>query len=143
WRWELYANLGYRWRSNGAAANLYGPGEVTYGLGAIITLPVWRDRIDLNAELFGGYNHAGTGSELVRSPLEALAGVTIRPHPIVSLYAGAGAGLTSGLGTPDSRAILGVRIAYRLQKREDFADDDRDGIPNGRDKCPKTPEDKD
>ena len=52
-RWELYTNLGYRWRSNGGPANLLGYGEVTYGLGAIVTLPVWHDRIDLSGELVG------------------------------------------------------------------------------------------
>lgn len=143
WRWELYFNAGYRWRSNGGAANLYGYGEVTYGVGAIVTLPVWRDRIDLSGEVVGGFNHAGAGSAIAKAPLETLFGVTIRPHPIVSLYTGVGAGLTSGLGTPDVRAFLGVRVAHKLQRREDFIDDDRDGIPNSRDKCPRVAEDKD
>ena len=40
WRWELYLNLGYRWRSNDGLANLYGYGEITYGLGALVTLPI-------------------------------------------------------------------------------------------------------
>lgn len=143
WRWELFFNAGYRWRSNGGAANLFGTGEITYGVGAIVTLPVWRDRIDLSGELVGGYNHAGAGSALVRSPLETLVGVTIRPHPIVALYTGVGVGLTSGLGTPDARAFVGVRVAHKLERREDFVDDDRDGIPNSRDKCPRVPEDRD
>jgi OmpA-OmpF porin, OOP family len=143
WRWELYVNGGYRWRSNDGPANLYGFGEITYGVGVIVTLPVWKDRIDLAGELVGGYNHSGVGSELVKSPLETLLGIIIRPHPIVSVYAGGGAGLTSGLGTADARAFAGVRIAWRLQNRNDFADDDKDGVANSDDRCPRAAEDRD
>ncbi len=49
-RWDLTFNLGYRWRSNDGAANLYGTAEVTYGVASTFTLPVWKDRIDLTAE---------------------------------------------------------------------------------------------
>jgi OmpA-OmpF porin, OOP family len=143
WRWELYFNTGYRWRSNDDAANLYGYGEITYGIGAVFTLPVWHDRIDLMAELLGGFNHAGVGSALVRSPLETLFGVDIHPHPIVSVYAGGGVGLTNGLGTPDGRFLVGVRVAHRLQSRRDFVDSDHDGVPDGEDRCPRQAEDRD
>src|SRR5262249_29632702 len=77
WRWELYMNGGYQWRS--VSNTPVGYGEITYGVGMLVTLPVWHDRIDLNGELVGGFNHAGTGSALAKAPLEALVGLTERP----------------------------------------------------------------
>jgi OmpA-OmpF porin, OOP family len=142
-RWELTLNLGYRWRSNGGPANLYGPGEVTYGLAATFTLPVWKDRIDLDAELVGGYNHAGVGRNVAKSPLELVLGVILHPHHDWSVYGGASIGLTSGIGTPDFRVIAGVRYARRLVGREGYRDSDGDGIIDANDKCPHQAEDQD
>ena len=142
-RWDLTFNFGYRWRSNNGPANLYGQGELTYGLAATFTLPVWKDRIDLNAEVVGGFNHNGVGRTIAKLPLELLLGMIIRPHHDWSIYFGAGPGLTSGTGTADVRAFFGVRFARRLVGHEGYRDSDHDGIIDANDDCPNEAEDRD
>ena len=55
----------------------------------------------------------------------------------VAVVLGGGAGLVKGIGSPESRFFVSVGYA------PDVRDTDGDGIPNGRDKCPLIPEDKD
>jgi outer membrane protein OmpA-like peptidoglycan-associated protein len=143
-RWDLTLNFGYRWRSNDGPANLHGTGEITYGAAATVTLPVWKDRIDLNAELIGGFNHAApVVRDIAKSPLELLLGMILRPHHDWSIYVGAGPGLTSGVATPDFRVFAGVRFARRVVGKEGYRDSDGDGIIDANDQCPKVPEDRD
>ena len=78
-----------------------------------------------------------------RVPLELLAGAVVRPHPEVSIYAALGPGLTSGVGSPDLRALVGVRWSHRVPGRDRFTDSDGDGVPDYRDDCPTAAEDKD
>jgi len=105
---------------------------------------VWKDRIDLNAELIGGFNHdAPVVRTVAKSPAELLLGMILRPHHDWSLYAGAGPGLTSGIGAPDVRVFAGVRYARRLVGKEGYRDSDGDGIIDANDKCPNAAEDKD
>jgi len=142
-RWDLTFNFGYKWRSNNGPANLLGSGEITYGMAATVTLPVWKDRLDLNAEVIGGYDHNGVGRVIAKSPLEVLFGMILRPHHDWSIYLGAGAGATSGIGSPDFRVFTGVRFARRLMGHEGYRDTDGDGIIDANDKCPREAEDKD
>jgi outer membrane protein OmpA-like peptidoglycan-associated protein len=50
---------------------------------------------------------------------------------------GAGPGLSSGIGTPDFRAV--AMLAYSPEVKRPIADRDRDGILDPRDACPDTP----
>jgi hypothetical protein len=55
----------------------------------------------------------------------------------VAVLLGGGAGLVKGIGSPEARFFLSIGYS------PDTRDSDGDGIPNGRDKCPLVPEDKD
>jgi len=93
------------------------------------------DRVALIAEAYG---RAGLpGLSLDASPLEAEGGLRIYATGAVAVLIGGGAGLVKGIGSPEWRAFLSIGYA------PDMRDTDGDGIPNGRDKCPLIPEDKD
>ncbi|WP_437676770.1 OmpA family protein [Sorangium sp. So ce131] len=72
--------------------------------------------------------------------VEALLGVRYRFAPAVrdlELAVGAGPGFTSGIGTPDFRAV--AMLAYSPEVRREDPDRDKDGIPNTQDACPDVP----
>ncbi|HMJ13015.1 MAG TPA: OmpA family protein [Polyangiaceae bacterium] len=70
--------------------------------------------------------------------LEAILGAKLRVGPVV-LGAGAGPGLTRGLGTPSLRALLSVTIAPQAAEDEAVSDRDHDGIIDEFDACPTVP----
>ncbi|MCA9521836.1 MAG: OmpA family protein [Myxococcales bacterium] len=70
------------------------------------------------------------------TPAEWLAGVRWQIG-YVHLLAGGGIGIIRGVGTPTARAFLGIAVS------NDIGDRDGDGIPDGADRCPDDPEDKD
>jgi VCBS repeat-containing protein len=74
--------------------------------------------------------------------LETLLGATYQVAGQVQLFGGLGAGLAHGFGTPDARAVLGVRLT-RGGAAEVESDSDHDGIPDRADRCPSSPEDLD
>jgi hypothetical protein len=93
------------------------------------------ERLSVIAE---GYGRAGLpGFALDASPLEAEGGLRIRVAGDVTVLIGGGAGLIKGIGSPQARVFVSLGYA------PDTRDSDGDGIPNGRDKCPLVPEDKD
>jgi outer membrane protein OmpA-like peptidoglycan-associated protein len=139
-RWELVGNAGAALRSTSQFDSVkYGSG-FTWGVAA--SFAIVQDSLDLQAELVGALmpnervNHTD-------APLELLGGVIIKPDANWRIYAGAGAGLTDGLATPDFRLIGGVRYAWNAPDRHRFDDPDNDGIINEHDKCPNEPEDYD
>ena len=136
----VVANGGFRFMRN---AGLSPGDELTYGLAGTLTLPAAQDRIDLQAELSGGWFPSVNGRALLAVPLEAAGGVIARPAPRWSLYGMAGAGITNGVAVPDFRVIAGVRYAVNLPARGGGRDSDGDGIPDSQDRCPKDPEDRD
>ena len=69
--------------------------------------------------------------------LETIGGVTYNAANDLQLFAAAGLGLQPGYGTPQYRAIGGVRVSHHDN------DKDGDGIPDKNDKCIDDPEDKD
>jgi outer membrane protein OmpA-like peptidoglycan-associated protein len=80
-----------------------------------------------------------------RNALEGLAGLTYDIGH-VQLLAGAGIGFTNGYGTPDWRALGGLRIGFGGNPPPappPVTDRDGDGIIDSEDKCPDQPEDKD
>jgi outer membrane protein OmpA-like peptidoglycan-associated protein len=139
-RWSVVTNLGFRGRLSSMALDLTGAYELTYGLAGTFGVLTGKVPLDLQAELVGGFQPNGTTH---RAPLELLAGAVVWPHREISVYAALGPGLTSGLGAPDLRALVGVRWAHRVPGRDRFTDTDGDGIPDYRDDCPTQPEDMD
>ncbi|WP_437507377.1 OmpA family protein [Sorangium sp. So ce1099] len=72
--------------------------------------------------------------------VEALLGVRYRFVPALrdfELGVAAGPGFTSGIGTPDFRAV--AMLAYSPEVRRVDPDRDKDGIPNEQDACPDVP----
>ena len=137
-RTALALNFGAVFRSTRRFDDLFITNQLNYGVAARVELGAG---IGLLAELSGL-----VGIELVRvagaltaseSPLEVHAGFHIRRGPIELSLAG-GAGLTRGYGTPDGRALLGLR--YLSKERPVVAwgqqDFDRDGVANRDDRCP-------
>jgi len=93
------------------------------------------ERISLIVE---GYGRAGLPSlALDASPLEVEGGVRLYATGAVAVVAGVGTGLVKGIGSPEARGFVSLSYA------PDVRDSDGDGVPNGRDKCPLVPEDRD
>jgi outer membrane protein OmpA-like peptidoglycan-associated protein len=86
-------------------------------------------------ELFG--RNALTSVDLDASPLEVAGGLRAQATRSLSVTAGGGAGLLSGIGSPSLRFIVAVGYA------PDLGDTDNDGISNMKDKCPLVAEDMD
>jgi hypothetical protein len=106
--------------------------QITWGVAAAARI---TDRFSLIAE---GYGRAGLPSfSLDASPFEVEAGLRIYATGAVAVVIGGGAGLSNGIGSPEARFFLSLGYA------PDVRDSDGDGIPNGRDRCPLVPEDKD
>ena len=106
--------------------------QLIWGVAGAVQL---TERVSVIAE---GYGRAGLPSfALDASPLEVEGGVRIHATDSVAIVIGGGAGLVNGIGSPESRLFLSLGYA------PDMRDSDGDGIPNGRDKCPLVPEDKD
>jgi hypothetical protein len=85
-----------------------------------------------------GYGRAGLpGMALDASPLELEGGVRYQATGSFAIVVGGGAGVIKGIGSPESRFFVSLGIA------PDVRDSDGDGVPNGRDKCPLVPEDRD
>ena len=109
--------------------------ELTYGLG--IDIDLWRDRVNLAAEVFGRTKLNEPWSSLETSSLELLGGPKWWMIPGLSLQFAVGAGLVQGHGTPDFRFVTGVAWAPRPD------DTDGDGVDDRVDECPLEVEDKD
>jgi hypothetical protein len=106
--------------------------QLTWGVAGAVRI---TDRISLIAESYG---RAGLPDfALDASPLEAEGGVRIYVTGDVAVMVGGGAGLIKGIGSPEARGFIAIGYS------PDTRDSDGDGIPNGRDKCPLVPEDKD
>ena len=106
--------------------------QLVWGLAGAVRL---TDRLSLIAE---GYGRAGLPDfALDASPLEVEGGVRFYATGSLAVMVGGGAGVIKGIGSPESRFFVSLGFA------PDVRDSDGDGIPNGRDKCPLVPEDRD
>jgi len=104
--------------------------QLTWGVGAALRI---TDRFSIIGE---GYGRTGLPDfSLDASPLEVTGGLRIYVKPSVAVVLGGGAGLVQGIGSPESRFFISFGYA------PDVRDNDGDGIPNARDKCPLIPED--
>lgn len=137
-------NTGVLIRSEEDVRNIkFGP-ELRYKLGA-----EWRvldDMVGIGGELFGRtqFASADQGSlELNGSPLEYLLGVKLYTPSGVSVSTAAGAGLISGYGSTDFRAVVGVAYTPMPKRKAGALDTDGDGILDTEDACPSVAEDKD
>lgn len=143
----LAANLGTMGRPASALENGTINDAFEYRLGGGYAL---SDTAGLSLEL-AGVLHYGV-SNRVGQPLEALVGGYWEPATDWHVRAGLGRGITSGIGSPDVRAILGLSYAPssdsdRRVRSADTArgkvDTDGDSIADGKDRCPDEPEDVD
>ena len=133
---NLSLNIGVRVRSEERQFLTVAFGhELTYGLG--IEVQAWRDRIMIDAEIFGRTPLTEPFSSLGSSPLEFMFGPKWFFYPGASLQTAIGFGLVQGYGAPDFRFVLG--LAWSPTQN----DTDGDGIADLEDLCPLTPEDPD
>ncbi len=146
--WRMGLLGGYRARGESMELDLRVDDEVFAGAGIGLDLaatdsaPVIVDASFSLAtaadDMFGEFN---------RNYAEVKGGLTIDvPGPLVGFVA-TGAGVAEGWGTPDWRALAGVRTAperasEKLPPKE-IADSDRDGLYDNVDRCPMEPEDMD
>jgi len=92
-------------------------------------------------ELTGEFHGTVGSMDTSQAPAEALGGLKFLLGRYVSINAGAGAGVLSGIGAPDFRVVAGVTIAPSFDPNT--RDADKDGIVDALDQCPKDPEDVD
>lgn len=122
------------------------PHSVAYGAGAGLSL--LDDGLQFNAELFGS-TFIGSKEPLdtdivtiaapTRTSLEFLGSAKVRVLGGLVFGAGAGPGITDGIGTPTARVIGFVGWAPMPERDRSDEDDDADGVKNGVDACIGTP----
>jgi outer membrane protein OmpA-like peptidoglycan-associated protein len=146
-RWRLALNFGFLWRAeNERFFSTVNSQMLTYG-GAIAVDAVVH-RLTVLAEIYGRHDLctakalAGASSscdigDINSSPLELDIAAKIWLVHGLSMNLGVGNGLVGGVGSPQPRVYLGFVFAPSNQDR------DKDGVPDGFDKCPDVPEDKD
>jgi outer membrane protein OmpA-like peptidoglycan-associated protein len=140
-RWLLAGSAGFRVRGRHGA---FAPGhELTFGAAFTYSPPVEGDWLDLQIEALGGWLPDYDGRAFANLPLELMGGAIFKPALHWSIYAGAGVGVTNGIGVPDARVIGGVRYAVGLPTRGGKKDSDGDGIIDEKDRCPEAAEDLD
>ena len=157
-RLTLSVNAGPVLRGTSTYANISEKSGVAWGAGASYRI---LDELWGTAELFGESTPSGKTREpvgntmppaITLSPIEALAGISIRPERHVVLGLAIGRGITDAAGSPDLRSVVSLSFVpgaaapaplhpHVLPGPE--LDSDGDGIPDARDQCPNQPEDKD
>ena len=147
---DVALNVGYRLRQDQSrdvsdTQRLAVDDEVFGSAG--IRVALWKDHLDLLADGFVSASIYEQDREEV--PVEALGGLRYYfPHGIIA-NAGAGAGVTRGIGAPRFRVYWGLAYQYtpvaapRPQPVAADPDPDHDSILGDNDKCPTDPEDKD
>jgi outer membrane protein OmpA-like peptidoglycan-associated protein len=144
--WRAALNLGYLARKETHILDLRVDDEVfaRAGVGVDLAPPLALDVTLSAATLVTKFAGA-----VNLNHLEGLVGLTLQAGPQVEMFAATGAGLASGYGTPDVRAMVGVRLTRggrELPPRPPEPvelDHDHDGIVDVTDRCPTEPEDKD
>ncbi len=136
---SVSANLGFMARSRQQVLNFINTNALRWGLG--VEIPLVEDHLALIGVAYGA---VGVGEEVDISanntaPAEALGGIQFWFDDNWGGNVAAGAGLTSGVGSPDFRAALSIGYSAVDRKR----DTDGDGLLDPDDKCPLDPEDYD
>ena len=130
-RVELAANLGAIVRKSQRVFGTDIGQQLSYGAAARYLV---NPRVSFLGEVFG---RVGTGDGVNDSPLEADGAVRVKVTRQFTALAGAGGGLTPGIGSPD------FRLFAALSWTSDRGDGDGDGVPNQSDRCPDEAEDLD
>jgi outer membrane protein OmpA-like peptidoglycan-associated protein len=136
---RLDAQVGYAIRGEAQYAQLVVHDGLVYGAGVSYDLkPRWHmERWKVIADLSGGLPRGyDTSTERYRAPLSARAGLRAWFSPAWSLEAGGGTGIgDAGYGREGWRVFVGLRWSRAtLPPDEDW---DKDGVPNGKDLCPR------
>jgi len=140
-RGGLAVNLGYRPMKHETLYDLELGDQLVWKGGAWVGLV--PKKLELLAEAFGAVSIERSLTDRNQHPVEALGALRYRPHCMVDLTAGAGAGLTKGYASPDWRAFLGLNIGNCEAEKPKETDRDHDGILDSLDRCPDDPEDRD
>lgn len=108
--------------------------EVSFSVGLMYAFT--RD-FELSGELFGSFQTANPFKRKEETPAEFLLSANYYVLSDLKLTAGAGLGVSPGVGTPSMRVLVGIGYVPR------DIDTDKDGLFDRIDKCPTKPEDKD
>ncbi len=139
---RLDGQAGYLFRGTGQYAQLVVHDGTTYGVGGSLDLPPLRRvaRWRAIAELTGGWPRGFDAStERYRAPLSVRGGLRAWFTPTWSGEIGAGTGIGQvGYGHERWRVFAGLRWTAEAVGPPD-GDDDGDGVPNSRDRCPRQP----
>lgn len=129
---HLALNFGYRFQTESRFLALSISQQFTYSLAAAVT--ILPNRLEAIADIGGATEFLGDVTA-ERAPLEVLIGARIYPWKYKDLAVMAGFGLpfTPGYGTPQVRFFAGVSWAPVEH------DKDKDGTPDGDDKCISVP----
>lgn len=124
-------NAGLLLRQATRFENVEAASELTYSAAAVLHLGGYDGAVALGVDLHGG---AGlTRVDFEELPLEGQLFGQIQARD-VQIQLGPGVGVVPGYGTPAFRLYAGVRWSPTGHDR------DRDGIPDGEDRCPDEPE---
>ncbi len=133
----LLARAGFQSGSGQILDDVIWGNRLRWGLGSSFELD---EELFLSAELSGEYVLASAGAPGA-APVEALAGLSLQPWRDLVAHLGAGAGLSTGIGSPDWRALAGITWNPRSPVSAG-PDRDGDGVPDAVDLCPDQPEDR-
>lgn len=153
-------NLGYHLRGATQSLGLEVDDEISIrAAGALRFSDAGGPPIEIGVSASLGFATGEPFANSNQTPAEIQAGITWDAHPLVSVFGLGGVGIAPGFGTPDWRAVIGVRAGLIsapfdpcAQGEEDidgFEDDDgcpdldndEDGIEDTVDECPNEAED--
>ncbi|HEU4728183.1 MAG TPA: thrombospondin type 3 repeat-containing protein [Kofleriaceae bacterium] len=156
-RLAISTNVGAIVRKKSAYANIAQQSALAWGAGVSYRI---LDDLWATAELFGeatpsgerAMDASGKPTEQVLSPVEWLAGMSLRAERRLTIGLAAGRGVTDAIGTPDLRGVVtlafvpGARTVapiHAVAPSGPDGDADGDGVPDSLDRCPNEPEDRD
>ncbi len=126
------ANVGFVLRAERQFAATKLGSQVSYGAG--VGRLAFDKKLQIGAEAYGTTT-LQNAFERDTTNLEAILGLKYQAGTLV-FGAGAGPGITRGLGTPTMRAVASIAFAPRAPKIVEDQDPDRDGILTADDACP-------
>jgi outer membrane protein OmpA-like peptidoglycan-associated protein len=134
--WLLTANLGARLAPKVELENVTLNDQLFARLGAGYEVV---EGCGVSLDVAGHHNLSAAIGNPAATPIEAMLGSWYRSDGGFALRVGAGTGLTTGIGSPVFRGVLGVGY----EPGGGAADTDGDGIPDKSDACPSVAEDVD
>ena len=129
--------IGYRAREQTRVLDLVVDDEVFGGLGVGYR---WPSSLGLDGSLDLATGADDVGGAFNRNFAEVRAGLGYDVSHSVRVFAATGLGIAEGFGTPDWRALFGVRLDPRQRPGVVAGDPDRDGVVGARDRCPRAAE---